>query len=50
MEETMRREAKKVVDDHKSNTMVYDGIIYIMHNRAVMGDCPALYRKIRIFR
>jgi hypothetical protein len=36
MEDMMRREAKKVVDDHKANTRVYDGIIYIMHTRG--GD------------
>ena len=37
MEEIMRREAKKVVDDHKSNTRIYDGIIYIMHTRGSDG-------------
>jgi hypothetical protein len=31
MEALMRREAKTVVDDHKSGTALYDGIIYIMH-------------------
>jgi hypothetical protein len=37
MEALMRREAKTVVDDHKNDTGLYDGIIYIMHTRAVDG-------------
>lgn len=43
MEEIMRREAKKVVDDHKSNTRVYDGIIYIMHTRGSDGGIVPRY-------
>ncbi len=39
----MRREAKKVVDDHKSNTRVYDGIIYIMHTRGSDGRIVPRY-------
>src|SRR5258708_8879587 len=37
MEALMRREAKTVVDDHKNNTGLYDGIIYIMHTRTTDG-------------
>jgi hypothetical protein len=40
MEDMMRREAKKVVDDHKANKSVYDGIIYIMHTRGDGGIVP----------
>jgi hypothetical protein len=43
MEEIMRREANKVVDDHKSNTKVYDGIIYIMHTRGSDGRIVPRY-------
>ena len=43
MEEMMRREAQKVVDDHKSNTRVYDGIIYIMHTRGSDGGIVPRY-------
>jgi hypothetical protein len=37
METLMRREAKKIVDDHKNATGLYDGIIYIMHTPATGG-------------
>ena len=43
MEALMRREAKKIVDDHKSATRLYDGIIYIMHTRATDGTIVPRY-------
>jgi hypothetical protein len=36
-EALMRREVKTVVNDHKNNTGLYDGIIYIMHTRTTDG-------------
>jgi hypothetical protein len=43
MEDMMRREAKKVVDDHKAITRLYDGIIYIMHTRSGDGGIVPCY-------
>jgi hypothetical protein len=33
METLMRREVGKVVEDHRTKTAIYDGIIYMMHTK-----------------
>jgi hypothetical protein len=43
MEVIMRREAKKVVDDHGNATAQYDGIIYIMHIDSPNGVVVSRY-------
>ena len=43
MEALMRQEAKKVIDDHKAGTGLYDGIIYMMHTRGSDGGIVPRY-------
>jgi len=37
METLMRREVGKVVEDHRTKTAIYDGIIYMMHTKGDDG-------------
>ena len=47
METLMRREVGKVVEDHRTKTAIYDGIIYMMHTKGDDGGVvPLLYRQI----
>ena len=45
MEALMRQETKKVVDDHKAGTGLYDGIVYMMHTRGDGGIVPRYIAK-----
>ena len=43
MEALMRQEGRKVIDDYKAATGLYDGIIYMMHTRGNDGGVVPCY-------